>query len=46
MTAAPDTVARREATTKGERTRAKLVAATGELLTRQGYHATGLSQII
>jgi TetR/AcrR family transcriptional regulator, lmrAB and yxaGH operons repressor len=32
--------------TKGERTRAKLVAATGRLLNRQGYHATGLAQII
>lgn len=32
--------------TKGERTRAKLVAAAGELLQRQGYHATGLSQIV
>lgn len=32
--------------TKGERTRAKLVTTTAELLTRQGYHATGLSQII
>lgn len=32
--------------TKGERTRAKLVATTAELLTRQGYAATGLSQII
>jgi TetR/AcrR family transcriptional regulator, lmrAB and yxaGH operons repressor len=31
---------------KGERTRAKLVAATAELLTRQGYHATGLAQIV
>jgi TetR/AcrR family transcriptional repressor of lmrAB and yxaGH operons len=34
------------APTKGERTRAKLVATTADLLTRQGYHATGLSQII
>jgi len=32
--------------TKGERTRAKLVNATAELLARQGYHATGLAQII
>ena len=31
---------------KGERTRQKLVAATAELLQRQGYHATGLSQIV
>jgi TetR/AcrR family transcriptional repressor of lmrAB and yxaGH operons len=32
--------------TKGERTRAKLVATTAELLQKQGYHATGLAQII
>ena len=32
--------------TKGERTRKKLVAATAELLQRQGYHATGLAQIV
>jgi TetR/AcrR family transcriptional repressor of lmrAB and yxaGH operons len=32
--------------TKGERTRAKLVDATGELLRRQGYHATGLADIV
>jgi TetR/AcrR family transcriptional repressor of lmrAB and yxaGH operons len=32
--------------TKGERTRARLTAAAGELLQRQGYHATGLSQIV
>jgi TetR/AcrR family transcriptional repressor of lmrAB and yxaGH operons len=32
--------------TKGERTRAKLVATAADLLTRQGYHATGLAQII
>jgi TetR/AcrR family transcriptional repressor of lmrAB and yxaGH operons len=32
--------------TKGERTRKKLVATTAELLQRQGYHATGLSQIV
>lgn len=43
---AADSLGRRSAPTKGERTRAKLVAAAGELLTRQGYHATGLSQII
>jgi TetR/AcrR family transcriptional repressor of lmrAB and yxaGH operons len=34
------------APTKGERTRAKLVATTAELLQKQGYHATGLAQII
>ena len=33
-------------TTKGERSKAKLVAATAELLQRQGYHATGLAQIV
>jgi TetR/AcrR family transcriptional regulator, lmrAB and yxaGH operons repressor len=32
--------------TKGERTRGKLVATTAELLQRQGYHATGLGQIV
>jgi len=32
--------------TKGERTRAKLVDSTGELLRRQGYHATGLADIV
>src|SRR4051812_16330830 len=32
--------------TKGERTRKKLVDATGELLRRQGFHATGLSDIV
>jgi TetR/AcrR family transcriptional repressor of lmrAB and yxaGH operons len=32
--------------TKGERTRKKLVDTTGELLRRQGYHATGLSEIV
>jgi TetR/AcrR family transcriptional regulator, lmrAB and yxaGH operons repressor len=32
--------------TKGERTRAKLVTAAAELLQRQGYHATGLSQVV
>jgi TetR/AcrR family transcriptional repressor of lmrAB and yxaGH operons len=32
--------------TKGERTKQKLVAATGELLRRQGFHATGLADII
>jgi len=34
------------AATKGERTRKKLVDATGELLRRQGFHATGLSDIV
>ena len=34
------------APTKGERTRAKLVATTAELFQKQGYHATGLAQII
>lgn len=33
-------------TSKGERSRAKLVGATAELLQRQGYHATGLVQIV
>jgi TetR/AcrR family transcriptional repressor of lmrAB and yxaGH operons len=32
--------------TKGERTRAKLTAATAALLQRQGYHATGLAEIV
>lgn len=32
--------------TKGERTRKKLVDATAALLRRQGYHATGLSDIV
>nr|HEX4318529.1 TetR/AcrR family transcriptional regulator [Kofleriaceae bacterium] len=32
--------------TKGEHTRDALVATTGELLRRQGYHATGLAQIV
>lgn len=31
---------------KGEETRAKMVAATAKLLQRHGYHGTGLSQII
>ncbi|MBL0213884.1 MAG: TetR/AcrR family transcriptional regulator [Myxococcales bacterium] len=31
---------------KGERTKQKLVAATGELLRRQGFHATGLADIV
>ena len=31
---------------KGERTRAKLVAATAELLRRRGYHATNLADIV
>jgi len=32
--------------TKGERTRKRLVEATAALLRRQGYHATGLSDIV
>jgi TetR/AcrR family transcriptional repressor of lmrAB and yxaGH operons len=32
--------------TKGERTRRKLVDATATLLRRQGYHATGLAEIV
>lgn len=32
--------------TKGERTRRKLVDATATLLRRQGYHATGLADIV
>jgi TetR/AcrR family transcriptional repressor of lmrAB and yxaGH operons len=39
MTAAP-------APTKGERSRHKLITATAELLRRQGYHATGLAEIV
>lgn len=31
---------------KGERTRRKLIDATAELLRRNGYHATGLSDIV
>jgi TetR/AcrR family transcriptional regulator, lmrAB and yxaGH operons repressor len=31
---------------KGERTRKKLIDATGDLLRRQGFHATGLSDIV
>jgi TetR/AcrR family transcriptional repressor of lmrAB and yxaGH operons len=31
---------------KGERTRARLTAATAALLQRQGYHATGLAEIV
>lgn len=34
------------ALTKGERSRGKLVTATAALLRRQGYHATGLSEIV
>ena len=32
--------------TKGERTRARLTAATATLLQKQGYHATGLAEIV
>ena len=32
--------------TKGERSRQKLVTATADLLRRQGYHATGLNQLV
>src|SRR5437773_2171867 len=32
--------------TKGEQTRKKLVDATADLMRRQGYHATGLAQIV
>lgn len=32
--------------TKGERTRKKLVDATATLLRKQGYHATGLAEIV
>lgn len=32
--------------TKGERTRAKLTATTAALLQRQGYHGTGLAEIV
>jgi TetR/AcrR family transcriptional repressor of lmrAB and yxaGH operons len=35
-----------ESSTKGERTRARLTATAAELLQRQGYHATGLAQIV
>ena len=34
------------AITKGERTRKKLIDATGDLLRRHGFHATGLSDIV
>ena len=47
--AATRSAATREAkgeATKGERTRKKLVDATAALLRRQGYHATGLSDIV
>jgi len=30
---------------KGEETRARLIETTADLITRQGYHATGLNQI-
>ena len=35
-----------ETATKGERTRARLTATAAALLQRQGYHATGLAQIV
>jgi TetR/AcrR family transcriptional repressor of lmrAB and yxaGH operons len=35
-----------ETATKGERTRARLTEAAAALLQRQGYHATGLAQIV
>lgn len=35
-----------DAATKGERTRARLTTAAAALLQRQGYHATGLAQIV
>ena len=35
-----------DTSTKGERTRAKLTATAAELMQRQGYHATGLAQIV
>lgn len=35
-----------EAVSKGERTRARLTAAAAALFQRQGYHATGLTQIV
>jgi TetR/AcrR family transcriptional repressor of lmrAB and yxaGH operons len=35
-----------DAATKGARTRAKLVSATASLMQRQGYHATGLAEIV
>jgi TetR/AcrR family transcriptional regulator, lmrAB and yxaGH operons repressor len=31
---------------KGEATRAKMIATTAELLQKQGYHATGLAQVL
>jgi TetR/AcrR family transcriptional repressor of lmrAB and yxaGH operons len=34
------------ATTKGERTRQRMMATTAALMRRQGYHATGLNQIV
>jgi len=40
------TAAAKGEATKGERTRKKLVDATAALLRRQGYHATGLSDIV
>ena len=35
-----------KAETKGDRTRARLTAATATLLQRQGYHGTGLAEIV
>jgi TetR/AcrR family transcriptional repressor of lmrAB and yxaGH operons len=35
-----------ETGTKGERTRARLTATAAALMQRQGYHATGLAQIV
>jgi TetR/AcrR family transcriptional repressor of lmrAB and yxaGH operons len=35
-----------DTSSKGERTRAKLTRTAAELLQRQGYHATGLAQIV
>ena len=47
MTASPPTPGLAAvAGTKGERTRQKLVDATAALLRRQGYHATGLAEIV
>jgi len=37
---------KKEETRKGERSRKKLVDATASLMRRQGFHATGLAQIV